>query len=407
MELWLPYGQTEIPVRIPDDNFFRIVEPPKPTGTPDIGTLVLQALEKPVRGVPLRDLTKPGADAGIIIDTIIPLEARLETVKVLTSHLSQLGVDSVRVFLRKRMSSEDTVHEGFKTLDPGQNSFSEIGKTTAGTIVDMDPELLNLGLKITVGLAMPHFATGVTGGPDVVIPSSSSIRSIAKNRSLVTKGFPLPLRTTDNQLLSDSLEACSLAGPFYSICFIPDGYGGANAALAGELEPVFKEAATRVAEVHSPRIERKLDIVVVSAGRLLGRDLYHAIRVVANVLGALKRNGTVILVAECPNGIGDSTFLDFARRFPERKDLSVELRHRFRLGGHVNLYLQEILEKCRVQLVSVLPELFVRDTFNLKPSQTGSEAVQKAIRVEGKESKILIVPRGDFTVPVMESSQPS
>ncbi len=136
----------------------------------------------------------------------------------------------------------------------------------------------------------------------------------------------------------------------------------------------------------------------------LTTHLYHAIRIVANVLGAVKRGGTVILVAECFKGIGDSTFLDYARRFPERRDLATELRYRFRLGGHVNLFLQELLEKCRIQLVSVLPELFVRDTFNLKPSQTASEAVQKAIRVEGKESKILVVPKGEFTVPIMESS---
>jgi nickel-dependent lactate racemase len=135
----------------------------------------------------------------------------------------------------------------------------------------------------------------------------------------------------------------------------------------------------------------------------LGADLYHAIRIVSNVLGAVKREGTIILVAECTRGVGDSNFLEYARKFPERKELSTELRYRFKLGGHVNLFLQEALEKCRVQIVSILPELFVRDTFGLKPSQTASEAVQKAIRVEGKESKILIVPRGDFTVPVMDS----
>jgi len=120
-------------------------------------------------------------------------------------------------------------------------------------------------------------------------------------------------------------------------------------------------------------------------------------------MGAVKKEGTIILVAECSAGVGDSVFLDYARRFREPKELSTELRHRFKLGGHVNLLLQEALEKCRIQLVSVLPELFVRDTFNLKPSQTASEAVQKAVRVEGKESKVLIVPRGDFTVPTMES----
>jgi lactate racemase len=400
----LPYGETEIPVRIPDDNFYRIVEPSKPSATSDTPALVENALANPVGGYSLNNMVKPGAIAGIVVDPVVPLEARREAVKGLTSHLLTLGVENTKVFVRRRMSSVEISQDDLKSLNPSQNSFTEIGKTSMGTVVDLDPELLACEVKISVGLAMPHFASGFTGGPEVAIPSSSSIRSITRNRSLLTKGFPDPHKSTDNPILSDSLEACKLAGPFYSLCFLPDGFGGVNAAFAGELEPVFREAVSHYAELHGPRVERKLDVVVVSAGNLLGLDLYHAVRVVSNVLGAVRRDGTVILVAECSKGIGDSVFLDYARRFREPKELFTELRHRFKLGGHVNLFLQEVLEKCRIQLVSVLPELFVRDTFNLKPSQTASEAVQKAIRVEGKESKILIVPRGDFTVPIMESS---
>jgi nickel-dependent lactate racemase len=304
--------------------------------------------------------------------------------------------------MRKRLSNVVSASEEVKIIDPSQPSFAELGKTSAGTSVELDPELAECKVKINVGLVMPHFASGFTGGPEAVLPGSSSIHSITKNRSLLTKGFPAASSGPDNQVLSDTLEACKLAGPFYSLCFMPDGVGGVTSAFAGELESVFREAVSRYHEAHSPRIERKLDIVIVSAGSLLGADLYHAIRVVSNVLGAVTREGTIILVAECPKGVGDSMFLEYARRFPERKELSTELRYRFKLGGHVNLFLHDALEKCRIQLVSILPELFVRDTFGLKPSQTASEAVQKAIRVEGKESKILIVPKGDFTVPVME-----
>ena len=404
MELWLPYGRTEIPIRVPDDNFYRILEPEPSPAVKDVRVLVENALENPVGRFALRDIVKPGTQAGIVVDPIVPLEARRTAVEVLTSRLSKLGVENVRVFVRRRMSIDNPLEDGSNSLDPSQNSFSEIGKTATGTSVDLDPELFNCEVKVTVGLVMPHFATGFTGGPEAIIPSASSTRSIAKNRSLVTKGFPEPLSTNDNPVLSDSLEACKLAGPIYNISFLPDGWGGVSDAFGGDLEPVFREAVAHYSQVHNPRIERKLDIVVVSAGSLLGTNLYHAIRIVANVLGAVKRGGTVILVAECFKGIGDSTFLDYARRFPERRDLATELRYRFRLGGHVNLFLQELLEKCRIQLVSVLPELFVRDTFNLKPSQTASEAVQKAIRVEGKESKILVVPKGEFTVPIMESS---
>jgi nickel-dependent lactate racemase len=305
--------------------------------------------------------------------------------------------------IRKRLSNVVSGGEDLKIIDPSQASFAELGKTSFGTSVELDPDFAACEVKINVSLVMPQFASGFTGGPEAVMPGSSSIHSIAKNRSLLTKGFPASSSAPDNQVLSDSLEAVKLAGPFYSLCFMPDGVGGVTSAFAGELESVFREAVSRYHEVHSPKIERKLDIVIVSAGSLLGSDLYHAIRVVSNVLGAVKRGGTIILVAECPKGVGDSNFLQYARKFPEPKELSTELRFRFKLGGHLNLFLQEALERSRIQLVSILPELFVRDTFGLKPSQTASEAVQKGIRVEGKESKILIVPRGDFTIPVMES----
>lgn len=404
LELWLPYGRTEIPVRVPDDNFYRIVEPPRPTAPVDIATMVNNALDNPVDGHSLKDIVKPGSQAGIIVDPYVPSVAWGEAVNILKSRLSSFGVGSVKVFVRKRMSL-DSVTDTVAWLDPMQNSFIEIGKTTFGTPVDIDPALMTCEVKIMLGVTLPHFASGFIGGPDAVIPSSSSIRSISRNRSLLAKGFPGLPSSSDNTVLSDSVEACRLVGPIYNINFMPDGWGGVGEAIAGELESVFRKAITRFAQLHSPKLERKLDIVIVSAGSLLGTDLYHAVRVVSNVLGALRKDGTVILVAECSNGIGDPAFLDYARRFSERKDLSTELRHRFRLGGHVNLFLKEMLEKCRIQLVSVLPELFVRDSFDLKPSQTASESVQKAIRLEGKESKILIVPRGDVTVPAMDPLQ--
>jgi nickel-dependent lactate racemase len=403
LELWTPYGETEIPVKVPDDNFYRILEPAKGLGTKSVSAIIEEALEKPLGELFLKDVVKPDSMAGIIVDPIVPVDARNEALKVLRTRLASLGIDNVRVFMRKRTSNVVSAGEGLKIIDPSQASFADLGKTSTGTSVELDPDLAGCEVKISVGLVMPHFASGFTGGPEAVLPGSSSMHSIIKNRSLLTKGFPTTSPTSDNQVLTDSIEAAKLAGPFYSLCFLPDGAGGVTSAIAGELESVFREGVSRYKEIHSPKIERKLDIVIASAGSLLGADLYHAIRIVSNVLGAVKREGTIILVAECARGVGDSNFLEYARKFPERKELSTELRYRFKLGGHVNLFLQEALEKCRVQIVSILPELFVRDTFGLKPSQTASEAVQKAIRVEGKESKILIVPRGDFTIPVMDS----
>ena len=222
MELWLPYGSTEIPVRVPDDNFYRILEPNKP-GPKDTVALIENALENPVGDKRLKDMVKSGITAGIVVDPITPVGVRADAIKVLSSHLSALGVEKTRVFVRKRLSNIVVPQEETRVLDPSQNSFTEIGKTGAGTTVDLDPEVLACEVKISVGLSMPHFASALSGGPDSVIPASSSNRSIAKNRALVTKGLTMPLSVTDNPVLLDSLEAYKLAGPFYSVCFLPDG----------------------------------------------------------------------------------------------------------------------------------------------------------------------------------------
>src|SRR5947208_14207098 len=113
---------------------------------------------------------------------------------------------------------------------------------------------------------MPHFASGFTGGPEAVLPCSSSIHSITKNRSLLTKGFPTSSSAPTNQVLADSLEACRLAGPFYSLCFMPDRSGGDSSAFPGEMETVLREEVSGYHELDSPRLDRKLDNVLVSAG---------------------------------------------------------------------------------------------------------------------------------------------
>jgi lactate racemase len=410
VELWIPYGETEIPIRVPDDNFYKILEPKKPAQT-DISKLIQESLNHPVNEFQLSNIVKPGTSAGILVDPILPLGVQNQAIEILRSKLGELGVDTIRLFLRHRTSNIESrpsqEEPPFNVFDPRDKTFTELGKTSQGTNVQIENELLACDLKIVLGMVTPHFAGGFTGGPDIVLPGSSSLETISKNRSLMTKGIPSPGDIKENLVLSDELEACKIAGTFYSLSFIPNGLDGIDSVFSGELEAVFQEAVTRYLQAHSPKLDRKSDVVVVAAGKLLGMDLYHGVRVISNALGAVKREGTIILVAECSRGIGNQEFLEYSRRFSEKKELLTEMRHQFKLGSHVSLFLQDMIEKHRIQLVSVLPDLYSRDSFKLKPSRTASSAIQQSIRVEGKEAKILIVTRGDLMIPIVETSQAS
>ncbi len=348
---------------------------------------------------------KPGIVAGVLVDPIVPWNVQKIALEIVKTKLGVLGVEKIKLFLRRRTSNVESRpsqdETGFKTFDPGDETFTELGKTSHGTGVHLETELLACDVRISLSMVTPHFASGFTGGPDILLPGASSLDTIAKNRSLMVKGLPNPGETGGNLVLSDAFEAYKMAGAFYSLTFVPDGWGGIDTVFSGELEEVFREAVPRYLQVHSPKIDRKSDVVVIAAGKLLGMDLYHGVRVLSNAVGAVKKEGTIILVAECSKGIGDQSFLEFSRRFSEKKELVTELRHKFKLGSHVSLFLQDALEKHRIQLVSVLPDLYAKDSFRLKPSRTASSAVQHSIRVEGKEAKILIITRGDLTLPTV------
>jgi nickel-dependent lactate racemase len=340
-----------------------------------------------------------------LIDPIVPLHVQQQTIEIVKTKLGALGVTEVKLFSRSRTSNVDarpsSDGSGVTSIDPKGGAFTEVGKTSQGTSVFLESELLACDVRICLSMVTPHFASGFTGGPDILLPGASSIDTIAKNRSLMVKGIPNPGEIGENLVLSDAFEAYKMAGVFYSLTFVPDGWGGVDSVFSGELEAVFREAVPRYLQVHGPRVDRKSDVVVVAAGKLLGMDLYHGVRVLSNAFGAARKEGTIILVAECSKGIGDQDFLEFSRRFSEKKELVSELRHKFKLGSHVSLFLQDALEKHRIQLVSVLPDLYARDSFKLKPSRTASSAVQQSIRAEGKDAKILIIARGDLTLPTV------
>jgi len=408
LELWIPYGETEIPIRVPDDNFYKILEPKKPASSGQLSDHIEESLSHPVNDFSFSSIVKPGNVAGILVDPIVPLSAQMQAIEIVKARLNALGVSETKLFSRRRTSNVEARpsldQPGIKTFDPGDETFTELGKTSKGTSVHLETELLTCDVRISLTMVTPHFASGFTGGPDILLPGASSFETIAKNRSLMVKGVSNPGDTGENIVLSDAFEAYKLAGVFYSVTLIPDGWGGIDSVFSGELEAVFREAVPRYLQVHSPRTDRKSDVVVAAAGKVLGMDLCHGARALSNAFGAVKREGTIILVAECSKGIGDQGFLEFSRRFSEKKELVAELRHKFKLGSHVSLFLQDALEKHRIQLVSVLPDLYAKDSFKLKPSRTASSAIQQSIRVEGKEAKILIVTRGDLTIPIVQST---
>jgi nickel-dependent lactate racemase len=404
LEFWVPYGATEVPVRVPDTNFYRILEPAKPVAnTPDIATMIARSLESPIGNISLTSLVKQGSTIGIVVDPAIPELSLKLIVDELQSRLLGLGAKEVRIFVRTRKSFQ--IQSGWKAISPQEDTFVEVGKTNHGTRVSVEQGFHSCEVKILVGVVQPHFASGFAGGPDLVVPGVASLPTIEANRRLSLSHQSDPFQYSENPVYLDSLEASRMLGSSYLLTLVPDEWNGVSAVYSGDIEPTFKEAVAHFTREHSRPIENRPEIIVVSSdGPEYSNDLYHAVRVLPFLWNILKRDSsTIVLAGECKQGIGNDNFLKFSKNSEDRKTLQNELKHDFKLGGHVALLLKEALEKSRVQLVSVLPDVYTR-SFGLKPSRTVSAGVQSAIRAEGKDSKVLIVTKGSLMIPVMAAS---
>jgi len=177
-------------------------------------------------------------------------------------------------------------------------------------------------------------------------------------------------------------------------------------AFAGDLEQAFLEATRLVDEMCRVSVDRRADIVVVSPGGYPADiNLYQAYKAVDNALEAVKRSGTIILVAECAEGHGNQVFYDWMTRLDDLKKVEREVKRHFELGGHKAYYLLKALKNHQIILVSSLPDYYANDVFKLKTARAVNDALREALKTDGSQARVWVIPQGNSTLPEIKSSE--
>jgi nickel-dependent lactate racemase len=112
----------------------------------------------------------------------------------------------------------------------------------------------------------------------------------------------------------------------------------------------------------------------------------------------MKRGGCVILLADCPNGVGDQELDRFLRMDSDEFLKRVEAGERVHFMADI---LHSGLDKAaETFLISSLPTEEVK-AFGFVPAKTVEEAIAKAMTIHGKDAKILCMPKGAYVAPVV------
>ena len=421
VDVWLPYGKSDVCIRIPARNLIGSIEPKQVPSVADVKTEIERALDNPIGSKRLREIAQPDNKIAIVVDDFTRNTPSCEMLPPVLSELNSAGVsdENIKVIFgcgthrpvkseeAKRILGEKVLNR-VKTIS--HNCKAEdlvlVGKTQHNNKIYVNRVLAEAEVKVLVGDVGFHYYAGYGGGRKSVLPAVSGQVTIHHNHAMLLQASARTGVLEGNPVHEDMTEAARLTKVDFILNVVTNSKGKIVKAFAGDLEQAFLEATKLVEDMYRITVDRRADIVVVSPGGYPADiNLYQAYKALDNALEAVKRGGTIIMVAECPEGHGNQVFYDWMTRFEDLKKVEREVKRHFELGGHKAYYLLKALKNHKIILVSSLPDYYSNGVFKLKTARAVNDAFREALKIAGSQARVWVMPQGNSTLPEIKSAE--
>ena len=108
--------------------------------------------------------------------------------------------------------------------------------------------------------------------------------------------------------------------------------------------------------------------------------------------------GTIILVAECPEGFVNTTFESWTMTASDLDEIGRKLRGKFILGAHKTFALSKIARRAEIVIVS--DKMKESNPVLFKICKNPQQALDDALRSHGADASILVMPHAMNTLPM-------
>lgn len=354
-ELWVPYGSVETLVTIQAENLGSMVG-----GTEPPPSLDLERVKELARG-----------SAQLFVCDSAP--ATMEVVRALAAVLEEN--QSLRVF-----SPHRRIEGAIPELKGRALTLSPPPHPSDGEEPEYPPELTAEGTKLFVGTARPDPFFGI-----VDAKVCSALNWVSGSRSAAAGASPgmepTPFQKTEGfDALAGIMEKLTEA-TFLTV--IPQA-GKPKEAMEDPPFDAIKNAFPR-AEMPQAR-----GLVVGAGGRGYDDTFASALRGVWGAMAAVRKTGSVLLIAECAEGIGSPALEMLITGQISKAD---DRRRKYVEGLEEVFYLNKLKEEYDVLLLSGLPETYARTKLGVATAKGSGEAVGRILNRVGRSGKLNLVPR--------------
>jgi nickel-dependent lactate racemase len=325
----------------------------------------------------------------------------------LIHRLEDLGISDLKIIFalgtHRRMTSSEEHHllqdcttHPFMQHDPKNCVY--LGDTNRGTPVEVLETALSSDLIIATGNIEYHYYAGYSGGAKAVLPGISSVRSVVKNHELMRDPKSITGRV-DSPVRQDMEDAAGIAGLDFILNVVLNGRKEIVQSVAGDYISAHRTGVATVDRMYRRPVEPAEIVVTCAGGRPKDLNLFQAQKALDNAKNAAVPGGSIILVAECSEGLGHPVFERWAREAESAEDCWERFGMEYEFGGHKAAFLAKESMQHHLILVSALPKDQAEMCF-FEPARTLEQALELARARQGRDARMLIMPHGNLTLAV-------
>jgi nickel-dependent lactate racemase len=422
----LDYGREGLDIELPDYLNVDVVGPKYMEALPNQAAAIEDALLNPIDSKPLRDLVRKSDNVAIVINDItrptpyrIILPLLLQQLRSVPDEqillLNATGTHRPNTKVELRRILGDEISDKFRIIqnDAGnRQSHTSVGTTKSGNEVWLHNAYLSCNVRILTGLIEPHFFAGFSGGAKALMPGLALRDTVLRNHNAANIDHPKATWgvIAGNPIWEEIHEAASMAPPTFLLNVALNRNKKITKVFAGHYRKAHERGCAYVKKNAMVAVEKRYDIVVTSnSGYPLDLNLYQCVKGMSAAARIVKEGGTIIVVADCWDGIPEhGEYAQLLREAESPESLLNTVRKESTGCPTVDMMRQDTWQAQIHALVCQKAEVYFHSR-NLSDSQVESAFLKPCSKVEetiedllckyGNRASICLLPEGPQTIP--------
>jgi nickel-dependent lactate racemase len=417
----LPYGREQLTIDVPDGA--TVLRPRATEALSDPSRAILESLQRPLAGPPLRERVRAGQTVAIVISDItrpVPNETLLRPV---VAELAAAGVRDGDITIvngtglhRPNTEAElcemlgEELASRFRTVQHvarDRSSLTEVGRSK-GVPVELCTAYVQADVRIATGFVEPHLFAGYSGGPKGVMPGVAGADIVMSNHGAPNLAHPnARWGITRGNPVWDEIDAVvSMCPPHFLLNVTLDSERKLTGVFAGDMATAHEAAVAQARNQYLVPVAHAYDIVVTTnMGYPADTTFYQSVKGMSVAAEGVREGGAILLVAGCEEGIGSADYVAGLQAAGSPPDLLERILHTEQ-PRHDQWQIQcqaMVQAKSRVLVKSLLSDADAR-ACHVEPVHDATATLHELIadsRGRGRAGSVLVLPYGQLTVPVV------